>query len=339
MDYINPAKNTKIYISCLPSLITDSAVYNYFSQFGAVTFIDVKRDDTEEKRCTGFCQLSCSSIEMKDRIMSQTHTLQGKILKITPFYEGDQLARYRELIKTHRIYVKNLPISTSDQELRGIFLPYGRVANAYCVKKKRYPNKKFGYVLFEDPESIKRIPEQDIMFKGKSIAWYQTNKDKKKSTSPNFKNTQQDRSNFQQKNKDSQIIPKYPKAQQHIPNSGEEAPGQNQDRLQRGFPQELIEERLRYFTPPGIAHEIIDLNQRQRQPFVARAQGQNLTMRQIARTKHDSGSTLMRVRQNHRVSNIRFNRRLKPGRSKNSKKKRKRKKRKIKKKITGVLNE
>lgn len=347
MDYIKPRENTKIYISCLPSQIEDEAVFNYFSQFGAVAYIDVKRDDTEDQRCTGFCQVTCSTVEMKDRIMSESHTLQGKILKITPYYEGDQLARYRELIKTHRIYVKNLPIDTSDQELRSIFLPYGRIDNAYCVKKKRYPNKKFGYVLFEDPKSINQIPEREIMFRGKPIAWYQTNKGKKKSSSPNYeKKPQQDRSNFQQQQqqlpqKDSQIIPQqHPKAQPQLQNNArqhhqhsnlqanEEQP--LQDRPQRDFPQELIEERLRYFTPPD---EALELNfSGFRQPIEALRE-KNLTMRQIARTKHDSVSTLMRVRQNHRVSNIRFNEVTKKTRRKKSKKLRRKKKT-----ITGILN-
>lgn len=302
MERLNRKDTKKIYISCLPSQIEDSTILNYFSQFGEVEYMDVKREETEDKRCTGFCQLSCSSIEMRDDIMNMTHKLQGKVLKITKFYEGEELDRYRKIIKTQRIYVKNLPLDTKDEELRDVFEPYGEIIEAYCVKKKRYPNKKFGYVLFEKEDTIKKIPNEDIQFKDRIISWYQTNKSLKKSKqeTPERKekmevNIISQRNPMQEQNQ--QVIQNR---NQHYRNEGYIRPSSHPDRHWKDTNEELILQRLKYFTPPEEArHYNID-----EYPNYFEFK---IKLKRLLNMKYNSLETLIKINRNHRLSNIRLN--------------------------------
>lgn len=312
MENYNPTQTKKLYISCLPSTIQDSTVIDYFSQFGTVTFIDVKRDETDQNRCTGFCQMTCSSLEMSKTILGMRHKIQGKTLKITPFYEGDELVRYRELINTCRIYVKNLPLETTDEELKLLFLAFGNIIDAYCVKKKRYPNKKFGYVIFEDPESINKINIDQFQFKGNRVSWYQTKKSKKNSKEGS-QEKEEPQVEAEVENNMNQVNHEIVVRQREEDDAESQiywnldlrTPSEFQDRSRRmeTLSNQLFQERLRYYTPPEAVERLA--------PGTISKENFNFNALQndkrILKLKHNSKETLMQIRYNHRVSNIRFN--------------------------------
>jgi len=66
-----------------------------------------------------------------------------------------------------KVYVGNLPFSTSDKDLTEMFSPYGEITEAIIIKDKYSGRSKgFGFVTFANDESatkaISELNEKDI---------------------------------------------------------------------------------------------------------------------------------------------------------------------------------
>jgi len=83
-----------------------------------------------------------------------------------PVVEGEERRRYAEpLPDTHQIFVGNLPTHMNEDDLRQIFDRYGKVADirinlgksksAAGPPKGGAPTPNFGFITFEQPESVK----------------------------------------------------------------------------------------------------------------------------------------------------------------------------------------
>jgi len=81
MEDPNPTKTKKLFIGGLSQATTDVEFKEHFAQFGTITDAVVMVDkETRRSRCFGF--VTYESEDVAERVLSQTHTLNGKVCEI-----------------------------------------------------------------------------------------------------------------------------------------------------------------------------------------------------------------------------------------------------------------
>lgn len=116
----------------------------------------------------GVLTLECRSLYqtiLKDR----SFNIKGKNVFAKKFMDQDSLQEFKEKFNKRRLFLKGIPLSMNNEELRAIFGKFGDVEDAYLVKnfKNRKPQKKknnsrtnvktsYGFVVFvEEEDAIK----------------------------------------------------------------------------------------------------------------------------------------------------------------------------------------
>jgi len=54
----------------------------------------------------------------------------------------------------NNVYVKNLPESMSDDEIKAMFAPYGHIASMILGKNPKVAGVKYGFVCYSDPKTV-----------------------------------------------------------------------------------------------------------------------------------------------------------------------------------------
>lgn len=174
-DYKNP--EALVYISCLPASTTEQTVHKLFSQWVKIRSLEISRYKSPPYHCRGYAVLECHSPkEARQLISMKTISYEDVFIKVGEFYDNDKISEITRGLKIRRIFIKNLPVDSTDRMLYRFFSAFGELEKAYCVKKKK-KRFKFGYVIFKDVESISYIPENDLKFyDGTSLKWKWTGK-------------------------------------------------------------------------------------------------------------------------------------------------------------------
>jgi RNA recognition motif-containing protein len=76
------------FIGCLPGIITEKAVQDYFGQFGEIINIVLKRK--KNKAGAGFGTFEVVKKEDFESINRMKHSMEGREITCRPYYKGAQ---------------------------------------------------------------------------------------------------------------------------------------------------------------------------------------------------------------------------------------------------------
>jgi len=130
----------------LPFKATEKDMGEYFSQFGDVSFVQVKKDPTTgESRGFGF--VSFSDNETAEDVLGRSHTIMGRRCEVRlPRAKDDPHIPYK-------LFVGRLAGGTTVDDLRSYFEIFGELTDIYIPK----PFRGFGFITFASSESVKRV--------------------------------------------------------------------------------------------------------------------------------------------------------------------------------------
>lgn len=162
-----------VFIGCLPQILTKEDLFQYFSKYGIVHSIEFEEKKSEqEDSCLVNAKLVCSTEIMYTNILENTHRIYGHSIKVSQYMTPEELEQYVEKARNCRIYIKKLPAEITNERLTSLFARYGKIEKAYCVVgSKARKNMKYGYVIFEEEETVKKLPSQGVCYKGQLIVW------------------------------------------------------------------------------------------------------------------------------------------------------------------------
>eukprot|EP01129_Flabellula_baltica_P012889 TRINITY_DN58_c0_g1_i1.p1 TRINITY_DN58_c0_g1~~TRINITY_DN58_c0_g1_i1.p1 ORF type:complete len:485 (-),score=124.41 TRINITY_DN58_c0_g1_i1:32-1486(-) len=161
-------KNT-IFVSNIPEGTTNDQVTEIFSQFGSITSLKIF-PSAVGGNLQGYVEFE-SEEEMKGALEADTIKLNGQNLYVAQFISKDKREKIKETSWTN-IFVKNLPGSTTLDELNALFEPYGTIV-ASVVKPIDIESgvRCYGHVNFEKHEdAVKAVDElNESIYQGDPI--------------------------------------------------------------------------------------------------------------------------------------------------------------------------
>ncbi|XP_015072184.1 polyadenylate-binding protein 5 isoform X2 [Solanum pennellii] len=137
-----------VFIKNLDSSIDNKALQDTFGAFGTVLSCKVAVDSNGQSKGYGFVQF-----DQDEAAQKAINRLNGMLINDKQVYVGyfirGQERRGNVCEKFTNVYVKNLPESTSDEDLKKLFEKYGTITSAVVMTDSSGKSKCFGFVNFE----------------------------------------------------------------------------------------------------------------------------------------------------------------------------------------------
>ncbi|XP_041361083.1 polyadenylate-binding protein 4-like [Gigantopelta aegis] len=149
-----------VFIKNLDKSIDNKALYDTFSAFGNILSCKIASDENGSKGY-GFVHF-----ETEEAAKQAIEKVNGMLLNGKKVYVGKFIPRKERIAlmgdkmkRFNNVYIKNFGDDLSDERLREIFEPYGKIISAKVMFDDVGKSKGFGFVSFDDTEAAERAVE------------------------------------------------------------------------------------------------------------------------------------------------------------------------------------
>ncbi|CAI9281873.1 unnamed protein product [Lactuca saligna] len=156
---IRKSGTANIFIKNLDKTIDNKALHDTFSTFGNILSCKIATDSIGQSKGYGFVQF-----DTEEAAQSAIDKLNGMLMNDKQVYVGHFLRKQERdssstRTKFNNVYVKNLPESTTDEDLKKTFGEYGMITSAVVMKDSDGKSKCFGFVNFENADDAANAVE------------------------------------------------------------------------------------------------------------------------------------------------------------------------------------
>ncbi|SPJ08764.1 RNA-binding protein, putative [Plasmodium sp. DRC-Itaito] len=153
-ECVNNSKNLnepfKFFIGGIPQYITSKHITEYFEQYGTVQHVVIAQDH-ETKRNRGFAFVTMASHINKERILRDTHELNGKRVDVREENNTTPSDIQR------KIFVGGLNYYWTKDTLESYFSTFGEIDVVQIVLDSSGRSRCFGFVVFSNENSVAKV--------------------------------------------------------------------------------------------------------------------------------------------------------------------------------------
>ena len=198
-NYNNSDNNLKIYLNNLPDGYSDQDLTKLCEEFGKIHICNINKKgksaivkyNSEQEAKNAIEKLNNKVIDNKKIIVKElkenynynyNHNNKHNYLPQNFYYfANNPMPRYEDSLENNNLYVKNIPYTVNEEDLRNLFGKFGKITSIKLEKDtdkkdekeatKPILNKGFGYILFEKIEDAKNAL---MSLNGKNIPGYES---------------------------------------------------------------------------------------------------------------------------------------------------------------------
>jgi len=154
-------KTSDLIVLGLPWKTSEQDLKDYFSTFGEVIMVQIKRD-AKTGNSKGFGFVRFTEYETQSKVISQRHMIDGRWCdcKLPNSKVGPD-----EPMRCRKIFVGRCTEDMTTDELRQFFMQYGEVTDVFIPK----PFRAFAFVTFADDQVAQALCGEDLIIKGVSV--------------------------------------------------------------------------------------------------------------------------------------------------------------------------
>lgn len=175
---------TKVFVVGFQRTTNENELFAFFSQFGAVKDVEVKKDRNGVSKCFGFVTFedaegSMKCLEETDKSfggrvlhcrLASTDTGEKNTSKRSHNEVSENIMSPEEDMALRKIFVRDLPKSVTDESFRSFFQQFGDMSNAHVSKDRNTGHVRgFGFVTYSSRISAMRCLEQSHKVIGGAI--------------------------------------------------------------------------------------------------------------------------------------------------------------------------
>ncbi|GFH07309.1 polyadenylate-binding protein [Haematococcus lacustris] len=158
-----------IFIKNLDKSIDNKALHDTFQAFGRILSCKVATDSNGQSRGYGFVHFETEEAAQLAITKVNGMMIEDRIVFVGIFQKRNERPTGRELFTN--VYVKNLSLDVTDEELATLMAEFGETSSCVIMKDESGKSKGFGFVNFAEPEAAAKAVEtlQGKEFKGKNL--------------------------------------------------------------------------------------------------------------------------------------------------------------------------
>ena len=155
-DHSDENEATKIIVLQLSFGSTEETVQEYFSQFGEIEKLDLKRYPDGSSR--GFAFIIFKTEDTLAKVLAeQEHSIDNR--KVTV----EKAKTRSEKMQTNKIFIGKLPSELTEENLRDYFSTFGEIEEIQFVfNKQTRERKSFCFIQFKSSEAVEKITESKV---------------------------------------------------------------------------------------------------------------------------------------------------------------------------------
>ncbi|XP_027026187.1 TAR DNA binding protein, like isoform X1 [Tachysurus fulvidraco] len=159
-------KTSDLIVLGLPWKTSEQDLKEYFSTFGEVIMVQVKRD-AKTGNSKGFGFVRFTEYETQIKVMSQRHMIDGRWCdcKLPNSKYFMEQAGLDEPMRSRKVFVGRCTEDMTADDLRQFFMQYGEVTDVFIPK----PFRAFAFVTFADDQVAQSLCGEDLIVKGTSV--------------------------------------------------------------------------------------------------------------------------------------------------------------------------
>ncbi|XP_029689228.1 TAR DNA binding protein, like isoform X3 [Takifugu rubripes] len=150
-------KTSDLIVLGLPWKTTEQDLKDYFSTFGEVIMVQVKRD-LKTGNSKGFGFVRFTDYETQIKVIAQRHLIDGR-------WCDCKLPNSKACPDDRKVFVGRCTEDMTAEELRQYFMQYGEVTDVFIPK----PFRAFAFVTFADHQVAQALCGEDLIIKGVSV--------------------------------------------------------------------------------------------------------------------------------------------------------------------------
>lgn len=153
-------KCSDLIVLGLPWKSNEEDLKRYFSQFGELLLVQVKRDQ-KSGQSKGYGFIRFGKYDDQIRCMSQRHNIDGRWCDVTipNSNEGAQQ------VVSRKVFIARCTEDITADDLKSYFNQFGDVVDVFIPK----PFRSFAFVTFSEPEVAQSLCGEDHIIKGVSV--------------------------------------------------------------------------------------------------------------------------------------------------------------------------
>ncbi|KAM3878483.1 TAR DNA-binding protein 43 isoform 2-T2 [Diretmus argenteus] len=154
-------KTSDLIVLGLPWKTSEQDLKDYFTTFGEVIMVQVKRD-AKTGNSKGFGFVRFTEYESQEKVVSQRHMIDGRWCdcKLPNSKQGPD-----EPMRSRKVFVGRCTEDMTTDDLRQFFMQYGEVTDVFIPK----PFRAFAFVTFADDQVAQSLCGEDLIVKGVSV--------------------------------------------------------------------------------------------------------------------------------------------------------------------------
>lgn len=153
-------KQYRIFVGKLPVSIQEDDLLAYFSQFGHIFDVSIKKDAISGYS-KGFGFINCSDQSVYDAILGQKHRLGGKRINCNNAFE-DIRTNHIGNNEKRKVFLRGITADIRDHDLRAYFKHFGRIVRIYGLRDAADgKTKNFGFLEFYEVKDAANVISQE----------------------------------------------------------------------------------------------------------------------------------------------------------------------------------
>lgn len=122
-----------LFVGGLSQAITEADLYNHFTHLCQVEAVKIALD-RKSHQSKGYAILTLGSVDQVDQMAAQPHVICGRRVDCQRAARNKEKQKWKDELKKKKLFINNLPIDSTSEELESLFGIYGEVRCSYIIK-------------------------------------------------------------------------------------------------------------------------------------------------------------------------------------------------------------
>ena len=152
-EHTQPEGELKLFVGGLNQNTTEQVLFQYFSQFGDVSHVEIARSPNHKSKGYGYVNFKTQKAK-KNALEVKLHCLQSNNLRVEPAFHQEYRAAQHSKLAERRLYLSGIPSNTPLQMIQELLEKFGHPTNITSLRRSNpysNPNSFYCYVTMDRP--------------------------------------------------------------------------------------------------------------------------------------------------------------------------------------------
>lgn len=156
----------KLFVGGLNKSTSEEVLFQYFSQFGDVSHVEIARSPNRKSKGYGYVCFKDEQGKAK-ALRANLHLLDNARLRVEQAFDPDYRQAKHVQLAERRLYLSGIPSTATQEEIYELLTQFGYTVSVTNLRRSNpysNPNSFYCYVTMDRPSAVMRILQQPGLY-------------------------------------------------------------------------------------------------------------------------------------------------------------------------------